>query len=275
MFGKKKKQDEEEFVWRSYQEKSYAELEREVDEAYGKYVLKRNIIIGVLAVALLVVFHDIIGFWIRFGIPNFSGQKTDEIVSVLDDPIQEEPDEEDDELIEYYTLEDKDKITLRKQAQVSMSGRVVAKNYLFWGNYLPGGKRIFQSAALFDLGLVWGDLSDLKNLEKYTFYSAKDYTDRSLRATLKLGVKYPPVPWPYAKTHMAHLHIIPANSKIMSSLIYLRKNQPVKIDGYLVDIGDNGTWMRTTLNRFSEAQVGNTREIMYVNKVQIGKKVYE
>ncbi len=270
MFFKKKKPEP---IWRDFREKSYQELEQEVDAAYGAEVRARNIKIAVVTVILLFVFHDIIGFWFHFGLPR-AATKTEEVIDTTIEPIQEGLYEDEDEIIEYTTLEEEQNIKLRKVASLSISGRVVAKNYLFWGNYLPGGGRTFQSAAMYDLGLVWGNMSDDKYLKNYTFYSVKNATGRWLYPTLKLGVKYPPLPWPYARTHMAHLHIVPANDKIMSALIYLFKKQPVKLDGYLVDVemGD-GRWIRTSVSRMDSG--GGACEIMYVNRVQVGRRVYE
>lgn len=268
MFAKKKKPEP---VWKDFREKSYEELEQEVDAAYGEEVRKRNIKIAIVSVILIFLFHDVLGFWFRFALPPAS-KKTDVVVDVAADPVQNNFD--DNLIFEYITLEDKEKVNLKKQAEFSITGRVVAKNYLFWGNYLSGGKRTFQSTALFDLGLVWGDLADMKNLKHYVFYSSKNYTGRWLFPTLKLGVKRPPLPWPYTKTHLAHLHIVPANSSIMSALIYSRKYQAVKLDGYLVDVQNkNGVWNKTSLIRSDSG--GGACEIMYVNRLQVGKRVYE
>ena len=274
MFGKKEKQ--EEFVWVDFREKSYEQLEQEVDAAYGKYLTKRNIKIILITAILLFLFHDVVGFWVRFA-PRFAKYKTDNVIDVKAGPVQNSLEEE--EIVNYVTLEDKEKVVLKKRAEISMAGRIVAKNYLFWGHYLPGGKRTFQSVALFDLGVVWGNLSDLNILKKYVFYSAKDATARKLHTTLKFGVTRPPVSWPYAKTHVAHLHIVPSNSDIMSALIYSRKNQPIKLDGYLVDVQtEDGRWRKTLLSRteYNMSSRGQTfGEIMYVTKVQVCDRIYE
>lgn len=273
MFGKKQPEPE----WRDFREKTYDELEREVDAAYGEEVRKRNITIAIVAAVLLFFFHDVAGFWLRFGLPRIP-KKTEQIINVVENPFENELPEEESSLLNYTTLEDKDSVELVKQASYSISGRVVAKNFLFWGNYLPGGKRTFQSTALFDLGLVWGDLSDKKILKNYAFYSAKDTQARSLYPTLKLGVKRPPLPWPYVRNHMLHLNIVPANARVMSALVYLLKYQPVKLDGYLVDVKlDDGRWKRSGMSKFSANPNSRTgaSEIMYVTRVQVGKRVYE
>ncbi|MCM1010188.1 MAG: hypothetical protein NC390_04860 [Fusobacterium sp.] len=275
MFGKKTPEPE----YRDFRQKTYAELEREVDAAYGEEMKKRNIKIAIAAVILIFLFHDIAGFWVKFGIPH-SSRNTAEVIDIVEDPLQTNLYDDEQEIIDYVTLEDKDTVKLRKRAEVSVSGKVVAKNFLFWGNYLPGGKRTFQSAALFDLGLVWGDLAKPEILENYTFYSAKDATSaRTLYPTLKLKAKALPLPWEYVGTHMSHLHIVPANASIMSGLIYARKNKNVKLDGYLVDMFVDGVrWMRTTTSREfvnPTARNGGLREIMYVTKLQVGNKIYE
>ena len=245
--------------------------------AYGEEMRKRNIKIAIVVAILLFLFHDIAGFWVRFGVPRIP-KKTEEIIDIVSDPVEEELYEDDTPLLKYITLEDKDEVELRKQTSISISGRVVAKNYLFWGNYLPGGKRLFQSTALFDLGLAWGQLSNKDILKNYTFYSAKDTQARSLYPTLRLGVRRPPLPWPYVRTHMMHLNIVPANSRVMSALIYLFKYQPVKLDGYLVDVKDeNGHWRCSGMSKFNTNPNArsNASEIMYVTRVQVGKRVYE
>lgn len=276
MFFKKKEQPEQEFVWRDFREKTYDELEKEVDAAYGKEVKARNIKLAILTVILLFVFHDIAGFWVRFGIPRMPA-KAEQIVDTSLDPIEEELDEEEEEdpIFNYITLEDKSEVKIRKRSAISISGRIVARNFLFWGNYLPGGKRIFQSAAMYDLGLVWGELANREVLKHYTFYCSKDTQARNLYPTLKMGVKYPPKPWPYVRTHMRHLCIVPANATIMSGLIYSFKNQPIKLDGYVVNVQvEDGRWKSGFATKNPDSRQGEA-QVLYVNKIQVGKRVYE
>ena len=207
MFGKKKVQEEEEFVWKDFREKSYEELEREVDAAYGEAVKQRNIKLAILSVILLFVFQDIIGFWLNFGLPRVAKYKTQEVIDVVAEPVQYElEEEENEEVFDYVTLEDKDVVKLRKQAEISVSGILVAKSYLFLGNYLPKGKRVFQSTALMDVGVVWGDFTNKEILEKYVFYAAKDVRHRTMYPRLKMGITNPPLPWNYAKLHMTNIH---------------------------------------------------------------------
>lgn len=280
MFWKKKVQEEEEFVWKDFREKSYEELEREVDAAYGEAVKQRNIKLAILGVILIFIFQDIIGFWLNFGLPRVAKYKTQEVIDVVAEPIHTELEEEEyKEIFDYVTLEDKDVVKLRKQAEISVSGLVVAKNYLFIGNYLPKGKRVFQSTALMDLGVVWGDFTKEEILKNYAFYSAKDVKHRTMYPRLKMGITNPPIPWDYAKLHMTNIHAIPANKDIMSAMIYLGKNKPVKVEGLLVDVQlDSGAWRHTSTDREVAAmrcRDNSPSEIIYVTRLQIGDKVYE
>lgn len=274
MFGKKK-QEETEFVWRDFREKTYEELEREVDNAYNEEIRKRNKKIAILLVVLAFVFHDVLFFWVKFGIPHFSKEKAPQVVDVTGEPVMNNL--ESVTILPYETLEDKENVDLQKLADYSISGKIVAKNYLFWGNYLPKGKRVFQSTALIDVGLVWGDLAENKNLDKYTFYSVKDVKHRGMKTTTKMTVAHPPLKWPYVRNHALTLHVVPANSTIMSALIYARKNQPVKLDGYLINIPvEDGKLMTSSMGRkfFLPNSHDGSSEIMYVDKIQIGKNIY-
>lgn len=276
MIGKKKPEPQQEFVWRDFREKSYDELEKEVDEAYRKEVRARNIKIAIVAAILIFLFHDVAGFWVRFGLPRIP-VKTEQAIDLSAGPIVDDLEDDEDSLIKYVTLEDKEPVDLMKKRAMTISGRVVARNYLFWGNYLPGGKRTIQSTAMFDLGLVWGKLSDKDVLKNYAFYCSKDTQSRSLYPTLKLGVKYPPLPWPYVRTHLMHLSIVPANPRVMSGLIYAFKNQSVKLEGYVVNVKlENGRWVNTvSTGRVTPNSNSGDSKILYVKSVQVGKRIYK
>ena len=94
-------------------------------------------------------------------------------------------------------------------------------------------------------------------------------------------------PWSdgYIQSHTAHTHIIPANSNIMGGLLKTKKDNIIKLDGYLVDIYTNKSEIvgRTSLSRSdtnatSRGQngrnAGGACEVMYVTEVQIGNKIY-
>ena len=93
MFWKKK--NPEEFEWRDYRDKSYEELEKEVDDAYNKAMLVRNIKLLVVAIALIFICQDVIAYWFNFGLPRGAKVKTEEVIDVALEPEQYELEEEE------------------------------------------------------------------------------------------------------------------------------------------------------------------------------------
>ena len=84
----------------------------------------------------------------------------------------------------------------------------------------------------------------------------------------------------YVSSHVSHNHIIPANANVMGGLLKIKKNDIVKIDGYLVDIytekGDvlgKSSLSRTDTDATSRGY--GACEEMYVKQVQIGNKIYK
>ena len=266
--------------YRNFREKTFEELDREVEEAVKQDRNRR--MLGWLILLLIWIFMcpDMFLYWFRFATPHFPKYKTEEIIDVAKEPVQIDITQNKGKYFKYKTLENRGSYAMEKMAKYSISGKVVAKNYFFWGNYLPNGDRPFQSMALIDVGLVWGDMADKDILSYYKFVSAKDARGaRGLYPRLKHGVRYVPFSWSEAQTMFSHTHIIPASHSIMSALIYTHKNQPVKLDGYLVDIYINGEPVAmTSLSRKdtnATARGGGACEVMYVERVQVGNKVYE
>ena len=273
-WNKKKTEEEQEFVWRTYKDKSYEELEQEVDNAYNEFLRKRNAIIAVVVVILLILFHDVALFWVKFGVPHLPKYQAKQEINIDAEPRVLQTNEN---LIKYKTLEHNDEVELRKRGIISISGRIVVKDYLFWTNYLPGAEQTFKSTALFDVGLAWGKMGDRDVLKSYRFYSVKNVKENGMRSTLKLGVSVPPVPWPYAKTHSLYVHVVPASPAIMSALIYARKNQAIKLEGYLVDVkGKDDKWTFTGGGNITgyRDNHSSSSEIVLVKRLQIGKRVY-
>ena len=178
---------------------------------------------------------------------------------------------------------EKDKYSLQLMANYSLSGMVVAKNDNFWFRDIM--RNTFDDIALLDLGIVWGDLAYNKELlyEFINFKSKKTLGQaRTLHYRWKAGV-----PWDaqYITSHVSHTHIIPANYNIMGGLLKIKKNDIVKIDGFLVDIYtvNNQIVARTSLSRTDNnatsrgkngRNAGGACEIMYVTSLQIGDKIY-
>ena len=272
-------------VWKDYKykTKTLEELDREYEQSV-KREKKRKIFKIIIWIAIFIfLFPDAFLYWIRFASPHSPKYITNEIIDISREPVQIEINDKNKKFIEYQTLENKGTYVLEKMARYSISGKVVAKNYFFWGNYIPLGQRVFQSVALFDIGLVWGKMADDDVLKYYNFISAKDMMARALYPRLKHGVKNPPLSWNYASSKFSHTHIIPASSSIMYALIYAKNKQPIRMEGYLVDVYDKTQKIAmTSLSREDSnvtsrgyRQGGGACEIMYVKRLYVGNKVYE
>lgn len=162
------------------------------------------------------------------------------------------------------------------QAEYSQTGIIIAKNTNFWTHGIM--RNDFDETALFDLGIVWGEIADKKLLEKhFKFTSQKTLGQaRTLRYQWQNLKKYDKF---YITTHIAHNHIIPANDNIISALFKIKKWDKVKLDGYLVDvIYPNGNSVKTSLSRsdINPTSRGNgSCEIFYLTGIQIGNKYYK
>ena len=134
MFFKKKKPQPEP-VWRDFREKTYEELEQEVDAAYGEEMRKRNIKI------------DIAGFWLRFGFPRIP-KRTEQVIDFVSDPVETELPEEEEPYIKYITLEDKDEVDIRKQAAAVLLLKIISS-----GETISPAANVFFNPPHF---LIWG-----------------------------------------------------------------------------------------------------------------------
>ena len=165
-------------------------------------------------------------------------------------------------------------------AQYSVSGRVTAKNKLFFN------QTQFDKLALIDIGLVWGILTIDEYFDKLSS-NTSELADGSRQLNLFFTKQYENEMRkfdPYLKTHFSQTHVIPANKKIMAALSSLSVGEAVKMEGYLVDIFDINKHRiaKTSLslndaneNSRSGVKAGGASEIMYVMRVQIGKKIFE
>lgn len=272
--------DEVQTKLKRYNNKTIEEIDAELENALeeDKKRVKRDLIILVTIIFLLM--PDAFLYWLRFGFPHFASEKTNETIDLMIPPKQELLNNTEENSIKYRTLENRGEYELIKLATYSVSGQIVAKNYYFWGNYLPWGDRPFQSISLIDIGLVWGDFIDKDLLKDYRFVSVKTPTARSLRWRVKRrnSSNY------YTKlnSQLSHTHIIPASSAIMHVLLTVPKNKHIKLKGYLVDVKANGriiaytSLSRTDSNKSSRGanKGGGACEIMYVEEVQIGNRIY-
>lgn len=199
-------------------------------------------------------------------------------VSAQNEPIQQNL--KGNDYIEVFG--EKHSYLLNLQAKYSISAIVLTKNTNFWFRDLMRSR--FDDICLIDLGLAWGDL--VSNKEKlYKYWKFRSYKTLGMGRRLEWQGKYPSddgiMSIEYVSSHVAHTHIIPANSNVMSALLKIKKNDLIKLDGYLVDILDAETKQIIAKTSLSRTDTDSTSrgygacEDMYVERVQINDKVYE
>lgn len=230
--------------------------------------------ISVVAVALMIV-NSILGdllFRVKYSFPKVSAH-TEHIIDTSKEPVQINL--QDAKFIKYRG--EKGLYALKPQAEYSIAALVTAKNNNFWFRDIMRSK--FDDVALLDLGLVWGDLaSDKKELYSHIKFNSK----KTLGQARILHYRYDGTsPWgaSYINSHIAHTHMIPANPNVMGGLLQIKKNDIVKIDGYLVDIYTDKSELvaYTSMSRSdtnASSRGSGACEDMYVTQVQIGNKIY-
>lgn len=231
--------------------------------------------ISIIALTLMI-FNSMLGdllFRVKYSFPKVSAT-TEQIINTYKEPVQINL--RDEKYIKYRG--EKDLYALKPQAEYSISALVVAKNSNFWFRDVMRSK--FDDVALLDLGLVWGDLAvDRKELYSHIKFNSK----KTLGQARMLYYRWDGTsPWgaSYITSHIAHTHMIPANPNVMGGLLQIKKNDIVKIDGYLVDIYTDKSELvaYTSLSRTdtnASSRGSGACEDMYVTQVQIGNKVYK
>ena len=111
----------------------------------------------------------------------------------------------------------------------------------------------------YDVILVWGDL----NKEEYDQYINYSQSGRWYHYTYEPGM----VKERYIANHSANVHLIPENDEVKREIKKIRKNDYIRIEGYLVDVHfENGAW-ETSMTR---ADTGNGAcEILFVKELHI------
>ena len=232
-----------------------------------------------LIIFIILILNSLLGdivFRLSYLNPKVSlqGRKP---LSAQEFPIQNDIPESEQTTIEVRAQNNK-VYKLKTQAEYSVTGMVVATNTNFFLRNVMRNK--FDDVCLMDIGLVWGDIANREYIQKYLkFKSSKTLgSARQLTVTTKNSNGLPHR-WGYITSHMGHTHLIPKNSNIMSSLLTIKKNDIVKLDGYLVDIyTDAGEIVaKTSLSRFDNNATSRgygACEDMYVTQVQIGNRIY-
>ena len=233
-----------------------------------------------LIIFILMCLHSFLGdvvFRLENSFPKVS-EITREKIDTSKEPIQ----------VEYSGAKkyikakgSKNIFALEPQADYSISGMVIAKNSNFWFRDIMRSK--FDDVCWIDFGLVWGELAkDKKELYK----NLKFKSNKTLAQARQLNVNairaYDELSWNvgYIDSHVSHTHIIPANSNIMGALLKIRKNENIKLNGYLVDIYTDKSELiaKTSLSRTDHnatSRGSGACEVMYVKSVQIGDKIYK
>ena len=153
-------------------------------------------------------------------------------------------------------------LLLKPKASYDISAKILSKR-LYFKNW--DGK-----ISPYDLALGWGGLTDdkLKKTIKYNqwgrFYFFKyDYDS--------------PYDMDYISKHSSNCHIIPANNNLRNVLKRLKKNQLVRLKGYLVYV--DGTYKGYPVHWHSSLTRTDTGdgacEIIYVTEIITQKKVYK
>lgn len=227
---------------------------------------------------LIMLLNSVLGdilFRLSYGFPKVS-EITETKINTKQDPLQVSISSQ--KYIKVYG--EKHKYAILPQAEYSLAGIVVAKNTNFWFRDIM--RRDFDDVFLIDLGIAWGELATDKK-ELYRHWKFKSYKSLGQSRQLEWRSKppYSDTHWDlgYVSSHVSHTHIIPANANVMGGLLKIKKNDIVKIDGYLVDIytekGDvlgKSSLSRTDTDATSRGY--GACEEMYVKQVQIGNKIY-
>lgn len=235
-------------------------------------------IIGFLV--LVFIFRGAIGYWLKFGIA-IPSRRASSPINVQNFPVQIDYTEEEQlkKTFTYKSLINNNEMQIIPQAHYELSGRVIAYNHDFI--FI---NKFFDSAALYDLGAAWGELSDTKTFKQYfKVYSQKVEMTGSRR--LNWQWKYnTPYSADYINSHLSHTHIIPANRNVMAAMLKLKLYDKVKVEGELVDMvyTDKRTSQtiqyRTSLSRNDTditSRGNGACETLYVTKVQIGNTIYQ
>ncbi len=214
-------------------------------------------------------------FWANNSFPKVTETTTEKIIT-KDEPVQKQLSGK--KYIKVYG--EKYPFVLNYQAKYSISGLVVTKNSNFWFRDVMRSK--FDDICLIDFGIVWGELSaDKEKLYKHWKFKSSKTLGQSRRLEWRSKPPYNDMPWTldYVSSHISHTHMIPKNKNIMGALLKIKKNDIVKIDGYLVDIytDKSETIAKTSLSRTDNDPISRgygACEDMYVTQVQIGDKIY-
>lgn len=265
----------------NYKPVSVDNIDEKLERDLRKHQQKMKIYIMVGILVFLFMFKGTISFWLKFAIAIPSGYETTDI-DVKPEPIQINYSDIKKQLrqFEYKSLINGHKIQMAPQAEYKISGLVVAHNSSFLIR-----NDFFDSAALYDIGLAWGELGDKKFYKKYfECYSQKNEMTGARVLWTKAKTRNLPITMDYANSHFSHSHIVPANRNIMAALIHIKTWDKVELEGELVDMNYTDKTNRTrhyqtSLSRTDMGSLGDrgngSCETIYVTKVKNGHFIYK
>lgn len=138
--------------------------------------------------------------------------------------------------------------TLQPLAGISVAARVLGRE-----NYRLGREADFSPT---DLALGWGRMGD------DAVIAALDIT-QSARWYRYRWQGAPPIPADEIARSSANMHMIPANDEVAAALHRIRRDDRVRIDGWLVQVDAEDGWRwRSSLRRDDSG--GGACELVYV-----------
>lgn len=213
------------------------------------YLIYILIIIG----CTLIIYFTI--HWISFPKPS---SYRDEFIDVFSEPIQTETTE-----LPFSTKIKSYRFFLTPMADYDISAVVVSTKRYHQG--------IDAKVVPLDLGVCWGDVAKEENRKKIKFQQYLRFLTYRFKEDIPFSMEY-------LSTHAGNIHIIPANSRIKRVMFSLKRNDKVRLKGYLVKvIAQNQKYSYyhrgTSLTRDDTGD--GACELMWVKEVQKGKKVYQ
>lgn len=257
-------------------QKNFLEVYKE--SAQNHPIMQIIFVIGVLMLSynlINVVMKDI-NFYFSHKNPKVSNY-TYEKINVNKEPIQTSTIKERF----YQKGTDSSDFLIIPKANYSISAMIIAinANSLQTMNLLQSyDNKISGTIFPVEFGLAWGEVAN-PNHKKYLSYKFKKPAIPAKKFFYPKIKDNCPYSKDYVVSHISHVRIVSANDNLMSALMTLKKNDKVKIDGYLVDVGTAShecivgkTDLSTTEKYEPDGYIYN--KIIYANQVQIEDKIY-
>lgn len=234
----------------------------ELQKDYNNPIINSFMNLGLYAKVLVIVITTLVlflGCKIIFS-RGISGQVIYNGISAKEDPVQTKT-----EAKSFNKAYGDIGCTIIPQADYKITAKVQSKHKIsYWSDTA-------ESLSKYDLALSWGELINSK-YDKYISYSQ---TGRQYMFMYKDEC---PLTGEYISEHSANTHIIAANNNILSGVKDIKEGDIVYLEGYLVNVfmnnkGNSYEW-NTSLAR-NDNSYNSGCEILYVNKLMIGKDTYE